>query len=168
MCAVAPIFPHSLPSRLKCNVGRIMENYPVYKKRLKSGGAPTESNYPMFQHPFHRKGSVSRATHHAYETHLVHVTISWYSTVDPGCHCLVYSLSACDGRVFVSTRDEKNRKKNLAWKHVFVFISLALSEEWWPATTVTLHEWKMRLNKGSRDSLPCHFGVPSGNCEFSR
>ena len=85
--AAPPVFP-TVSRRLKRNAGRIMENYPVYKKPLKSGGAPlpndTESNYCMFQHPFHRKGSVSRATHHAYETHLVHITISCRSTVKPG------------------------------------------------------------------------------------
>lgn len=82
-----PGFPRPLASRLKCNIGRIMENYPVYKKLLKSGGAllpnDTASNYRMFQHPFHRKGSVSRATHHAYETHLVRITISCRSTAEP-------------------------------------------------------------------------------------
>lgn len=121
MCAVVPVSPCILPLRLKCNIGRIMENYSVYKKLPKSGGAHTESNYRMFQHPFHRKGSVSRATRHAYETHLVHVTISCRSTVEPGCHCLVYSVSACDGHVFVSTEDEKNGEKKSCTKTCLCF-----------------------------------------------
>lgn len=35
-----------------------------------------ESNYCMFQHPFHGKESVWRATHRAYETHLDRITIT--------------------------------------------------------------------------------------------
>lgn len=111
-----PVFPHPLPSRLKCNVGRIMENYPVYKKLLKSGGAPlpndTESNYRMFQHPFHRKGSISGATRHAYETHLVHITISCRGAVEPRLSLpRLFKSSVCDGRVLVSTEDKGAEKR---------------------------------------------------------
>lgn len=56
-------------------------------------------------------------------------------------------------------RGWKEQQKKRARKHVFVFISPALSEEWCPATPVTLREWEMRLNKGRRDSLPRHFGT---------
>lgn len=84
-CARSPTVPSIVSPLLIGNAGRIMENYPVYKKPLKSRGAPlpndTESNYRMFQHPVHRKGSVSRATLHAHETHLVQITISCRSAV---------------------------------------------------------------------------------------
>lgn len=49
----------------------------------------------MFQHPFHRKGSVSRATHRGYETHLVHITISsWQLGLDCASRALAVTASS--------------------------------------------------------------------------
>lgn len=94
-CARSPTVSSVLSPLLIGNVGRIMENYPVYKKPLKSRGAPlpndTESNYRMFQHPVHRKGSRGPLS--------MRMRLIWFKLPYPAaaqsrprCHHPVYSV----------------------------------------------------------------------------
>ncbi len=143
-----------------------MEHYPVYKKPLKSGGAPlpndTESNYRMFQHPFHRKGSVSRATHQAYDTHLVHITISCCSTVEPRLSLPRLFDVFCEWWPCPCiNKGERNMQK----EHLHANMSLFLFP--WPGvmSDFLLLLWpfavktEIKYKKGRKDSLSCHFGA---------
>lgn len=111
LCLFALVFP----SHLKCIVGRIMENYLDYIKLLESEGVllpnNTESNYWMFQHPFHGKGSVLRDPHHEYESHLVCITISCPGPLRaPSVTASSIQSSLRDGCILVST-ENKGRER---------------------------------------------------------
>lgn len=162
------------PSRLKCIVGRIMENYPVYKKLLKSGGTPlpndTEAITVCFNTLF-----IGRDLSRGPLT--VGMRLIWFTLPyppaaqsSPSCHCLIYSVSVCDDCVLASTEDEgrerERRGKKRARKHVFVFISQASSEKRVSATRVTRRDWEMRLKrkKGRWRALPRRLGAVGELC----
>lgn len=124
MCVVAP----PLPSRLKCIVGRIMENYPVYKKLLKSGGTPlpndTEAITVCFNTLF-----IGRDLSRGPLT--VGMRLIWFTLPyppaaqsSPSCHCLIYSVSVCDDCVLASTEDEGRERERDGGKNVLANMSL--------------------------------------------
>lgn len=146
-------FPHPLPSYLNCGLGRIMDNYPIYKNS------------------WSRKVRCCQVTLKAitacFNTLLIGGDLTWgplamcmrliwfklpypaAAQSRPGCHRLVASVSSsvCDGRGLVSTED-RGTKKILCIQICFCF-SIPRHEAsreslrlWRP-----LRERKMRLNK---------------------
>lgn len=117
-----------LPSRLKCIVGRIMENYPVYKKLLKSGGTPlpndTEAITVCFNTLF-----IGRDLSRGPLT--VGMRLIWFTLPyppaaqsSPSCHCLIYSVSVCDDCILASTEDEGRERERDGGKNVLANMSL--------------------------------------------
>lgn len=121
-------WPAPLPSRLKCIVGRIMENYPVYKKLLKSGGTPlpndTEAITVCFNTLF-----IGRDLSRGPLT--VGMRLIWFTLPyppaaqsSPSCHCLIYSVSVCDDCILASTEDEGRERERDGGKNVLANMSL--------------------------------------------
>lgn len=110
-----PPLPQPFPSRLKCIVGRIMENYPVYKKLLKSGGTPlpndTEAITVCFNTLFIGR-DLSRGPL-TMGMRLIWFTLPYPPAAQssPSCHCLIYSVSVCDDCVLASTEDEERERE---------------------------------------------------------
>lgn len=151
-----------------------MENYPVYKKLLKSGGTPlpndTEAITVCFNTLF-----IGRDLSRGPLT--VGMRLIWFTLPyppaaqsSPSCHCLIYSVSVCDDCVLASTEDEGRERQRdggekRARKHVFVFISQASSEKRVSATRVTRRDWEMRFKKekgemeGSSSPSWCCWGI---------
>lgn len=152
-----------------------MENYPVYKKLLKSGGTPlpndTEAITVCFNTLF-----IGRDLSRGPLT--VGMRLIWFTLPyppaaqsSPSCHCLIYSVSVCDDCILASTEDEGRERerdggKKRARKHVFVFISQASSEKRVSATRVTRRDWEMRLKrkKGRWRALPRRLGAVGELC----
>lgn len=92
-----------------------MENYPVYKKLLKSGGTPLPNDTEVITVCFNTL-FIGRDLSRGPLT--VGMRLIWFTLPyppaaqsSPSCHCLIYSVSVCDDCVLASTEDEGRERE---------------------------------------------------------